>query len=63
MGPTFEQFMMCYVFWVPWDRVLDRARSYAARVHGEHMLGREAFSGANAANLAAPPPGESAMAR
>ena len=22
MGPTFEQFMMCYVFWVPWDRVL-----------------------------------------
>jgi hypothetical protein len=22
MGPTFEQFMMCYVFWVPWHRVL-----------------------------------------
>ena len=22
MGPTFEQFMMCYVFWVPWERVL-----------------------------------------
>jgi hypothetical protein len=22
MGPTFEQFMMCYVFWIPWDRVL-----------------------------------------
>jgi len=61
MGPTFEQFMMCYVFWVPWDRVLDRARSYAARVHGRHPLGREAFSGAKAAHLAASPPGESAM--
>ena len=23
MGPTFEQFMMCYVFWVPWARVSD----------------------------------------
>lgn len=22
MGPTFEQFMMCYVFWVPWERLL-----------------------------------------
>jgi hypothetical protein len=22
MGPTFEQFMMCYVFWIPWDRAL-----------------------------------------
>jgi hypothetical protein len=21
MGPTFEQFMMCYVFWVPWTQV------------------------------------------
>ena len=21
MGPTFEQFMICYVFWVPWSRV------------------------------------------
>jgi predicted DCC family thiol-disulfide oxidoreductase YuxK len=21
MGPTFEQFMMCYVFWVPWAQV------------------------------------------
>jgi hypothetical protein len=29
MGPTFEQFMLCYVFWVPWDRVLYNARSYA----------------------------------
>jgi hypothetical protein len=32
MGPTFEQFMLCYVFWVPWDRVLYRARSYASHV-------------------------------
>ena len=22
MGPTFEQFIMCYVFWVPWHRIL-----------------------------------------
>lgn len=22
MGPTFEQFMLCYVFWVPWAEVL-----------------------------------------
>ena len=22
MGPTFEQFMICYVFWVPCDRVV-----------------------------------------
>ena len=21
MGPTFEQFMICYVFWVPWAEV------------------------------------------
>lgn len=29
MGPTFEQFMMCYVFWVPWDRVAVIVRGYA----------------------------------
>ncbi len=29
MGPTFEQFMMCYVFWVPWPRVADIVRDYA----------------------------------
>jgi hypothetical protein len=29
MGPTFEQFMLCYIFWVPWERVLYNARSYA----------------------------------
>lgn len=22
MGPTFEQFMLCYVFWVPWRKLL-----------------------------------------
>jgi hypothetical protein len=22
MGPTFEQFMMCYVFWIPWHRIV-----------------------------------------
>jgi predicted DCC family thiol-disulfide oxidoreductase YuxK len=26
MGPTFEQFMMCYVFWVPWTRLAARLR-------------------------------------
>lgn len=30
MGPTFEQFMMCYVFWVPWDRVVAAMRARAA---------------------------------
>jgi len=24
MGPTFEQFMLCYVFWIPWRTVLSR---------------------------------------
>ena len=32
MGPTFEQFMLCYVFWVPWHRVLYNAPQYAAHV-------------------------------
>jgi predicted DCC family thiol-disulfide oxidoreductase YuxK len=26
MGPTFEQFMMCYVFWVPWASVAAKLR-------------------------------------
>jgi hypothetical protein len=21
MGPTFPQFVLCHLFWVPWDRV------------------------------------------
>src|SRR5581483_7211597 len=30
MGPTFEQFMLCYVFWVPWGLLYSvRARSTA----------------------------------
>jgi hypothetical protein len=29
MGPTFEQFMMCYVFWVPWERVTAIVRHHA----------------------------------
>ena len=28
MGPTFEQFMLCYVFWVPWQRVLYNTHAY-----------------------------------
>ena len=27
MGPTFEQFMMCYVFWVPWASVAAAGRA------------------------------------
>jgi predicted DCC family thiol-disulfide oxidoreductase YuxK len=27
MGPTFEQFMICFVFWVPWDRLRAAVRS------------------------------------
>jgi hypothetical protein len=38
MGPTFEQFMMCYVFWVPWDRVLYNARSYVHTKHGRALF-------------------------
>ncbi|HEX2341289.1 MAG TPA: DCC1-like thiol-disulfide oxidoreductase family protein [Vicinamibacterales bacterium] len=31
MGPTFEQFMVCFVFWVPWQRVaLDLHSRFAA---------------------------------
>jgi hypothetical protein len=32
MGPTFEQFMMCYVFWVPWDRALALVAAATERV-------------------------------
>jgi hypothetical protein len=32
MGPTFEQFLICNLFWVPWDRVGLRL---AAWLHGE----------------------------
>jgi hypothetical protein len=28
MGPTFEQFMLCYVFWIPWRSVLSRTGAY-----------------------------------
>ena len=28
MGPTFEQFMMCGVFWVPWSVVLETVREW-----------------------------------
>jgi len=30
MGPTFEQFMLCYVFWIPWRKVLSRSGVYVA---------------------------------
>jgi predicted DCC family thiol-disulfide oxidoreductase YuxK len=29
MGPTFEQFMLCYVFWIRWDRVVEWIREKA----------------------------------
>ena len=38
MGPTFEQFMLCDIFWVPWDRVWTAIRirlpEPAARMRG-----------------------------
>lgn len=27
MGPTFEQFIFCYVFWIPWDTVASTVRA------------------------------------
>jgi hypothetical protein len=29
MGPTFEQFMLCYIFWIPWRRILSRVGALA----------------------------------
>ena len=37
MGPTFEQFMMCYVFWIPWARVV----AFFRRRLGVHPVGFE----------------------
>jgi hypothetical protein len=48
MGPTFEQFMLCYIFWVPWERVLYNARSYAS-----HRFPRRAPVDADARDLPA----------
>jgi len=28
MGPTFEQFMLCYLFWIPWGKVASRSRAF-----------------------------------
>jgi hypothetical protein len=30
MGPTFPEFILCHVFWIPWDRVAGHARSWQA---------------------------------
>jgi hypothetical protein len=35
LGPSFVQFMLCYLFWVPWDRV---AGWLAARLRQERKL-------------------------
>jgi len=48
MGPTFEQFMLCYIFWVPWERVLYNARSYAT-----HLFSGRARAHAGAGDLPA----------
>jgi predicted DCC family thiol-disulfide oxidoreductase YuxK len=37
MGPTFEQFMMCYVFWVPWSRLAARLRERTA-IRAERLV-------------------------
>jgi predicted DCC family thiol-disulfide oxidoreductase YuxK len=31
MGPTFEQFMICFVFWVPWHQVAPAVRRWIAQ--------------------------------
>src|SRR5207302_10188593 len=36
MGPSFEQFMSCYLFWVPWDRLGVPGRGF--RWKGETRL-------------------------
>lgn len=38
MGPTFEQFMMCYVFWIPWAQVGDRLRQRLSIRAARHAL-------------------------
>jgi hypothetical protein len=48
MGPTFEQFMLCYVFWVPWERLLYNARSYVT-----HLAFRRSHLDADTHDLAA----------
>jgi hypothetical protein len=30
MGPTFEQFMLCYIFWIPWHRLISYRRESVA---------------------------------
>ena len=30
MGPTFEQFMLCYIFWIPWHRLIAYRRESVA---------------------------------
>lgn len=32
MGPTFPQFVICHLFWIPWDRVLEGARDWRRRL-------------------------------
>jgi uncharacterized membrane protein YphA (DoxX/SURF4 family) len=27
MGPTFTEFILCHVFWIPWDRVASRLQA------------------------------------
>jgi len=53
MGPTFEQFMLCYVFWVPWDRVLYNTRAYVSqRAHRGVGVGAGSGTGSAAARPA-----------
>jgi len=47
MGPTFEQFMLCYVFWIPWRTVLSRT--------GARVSERRAQIDTRSAEAPAPP--------
>jgi hypothetical protein len=51
MGPTFEQFMLCYVFWVPWHRLLYNAGSYAPRRAREPVDTRGVSTAASASSV------------
>ncbi|HEY2904522.1 MAG TPA: hypothetical protein VGJ29_01400 [Vicinamibacterales bacterium] len=42
MGPTFEQFMMCYVFWVPWERMAVIVRDHAHMDIGRRLARADA---------------------
>src|SRR5207249_2194720 len=45
MGPSFEQFVICYLFWVPWDRVGSELAAQRHRESGPWTAFRGAAAG------------------